>query len=95
MKILATQTVDCQIKVYTADWIESYSDGMPLSSNRVEYESPEERLAELEGYDESQIDIDVDKREYGWEFGYDVKTVKVTVEVVQDDDGKITVRQKQ
>lgn len=95
MKILATQTVDCQIKVYTADWIEAYSDGMPLSSNRMEFETPEERLAELEGYDESQLDIDVDKREYGWEFGYDVKTVKVTVEVVQDDDGKITVRQKQ
>lgn len=95
MKILAIQTVDCQLKSYTADWIEGYSDGMALSSSRMEYDSPEERLAGLEGYDESQLDIDVDNHEYGWEFGYEVKTVKVTVEVVQDDDGKITVRQKQ
>ena len=94
MKILSTQTIECKKTVYTADWIDGYSDGSPLSSTTMEYESKEARLAGLAEYDKTEIDIDIDRHQYGWQFGHKSVLFHVTVEVIQDDDGNISVRQK-
>lgn len=98
MKILTTTELTVTKTVYTADYIESYSDGMPLSTSRYEYNSPEERLADLKkDYEEDEIDIDTseDVQDIGWEFGTDTQTITTTVEVVENDDGTIIVRQKE
>ena len=97
MKILATQELTVTKTVYTADYIESYSDGMPLSTSRVEYDSAEERYNALKEYGNDMLDIDTsdDVQDIGWEFGTDTQTITTTVEVVENDDGTITVRQKE
>lgn len=98
MKILTTTELTVTKTVYTADYIESYSDGMPLSTSRYEYDSPEERLADLKkDYEDDEIDIDTseDVQDIGWEFGTDTQTITTTVEVVENDDGTIIVRQKE
>ena len=72
MKILTTTNLTITKKLYTADYIESYSDGMPLSTTHNEYESAEERLKDLsKDYDKSELDIDTseDVQDIGWEFG--------------------------
>ena len=94
MQILSTQTIECKKTVYTADWIDGYNDGTPLSSTTMEYESEQERLDGLKEYDKLEIDIDPNRRQYGWEFGHKEVVFHVTVEVIQDDDGNISVRQK-
>lgn len=94
MQILSTQTIVCNKTIYTADWIDGYSDGAPLSSTTMEYESEEARLAGLEEYDKSEIDIDIDRHQLGWQFGHKSVVFHITVEVIQDDDGNISVRQK-
>lgn len=95
-KILTTSELVIEKTIYTADWIESYEDGMPLSSSRMEYDSDEERLADLKkDYADDEINVDTsdDVRDIGWEFGQYTTTMKVIIEVVEVD-GKITVRQK-
>ena len=97
MKILTTTNLTITKKLYTADYIESYSDGMPLSTTHNEYESEEERLNDLsKDYDKSELDIDTseDVQDIGWEFGESTMSFDVTVEVIENDDGTITVRQK-
>jgi len=97
MKILATQELTISKTVYTADYIDGYDDGMPLSSRTLTFDSPEERLADLKAneFSDDEIDIDTDDGDNGWEFGQHTIEFKITVEVVQKKDGKITVRQKQ
>lgn len=95
-KILTTSELIVEKTIYTADWIEAYEDGMPLSTSRMEYDSAEERLADLKkDYADDEINVDTsdDVRDIGWEFGQYTTTVKVIIEVVEVD-GKITVRQK-
>lgn len=94
MQVLSTQTIECKKTIYTADWIDSYSDGVPLSSTEMEYESEQERLDGLKEYNKTEIDINTDRYQYGWEFGQKEVVFHVTVEVIQDDDGNISVRQK-
>lgn len=97
MKILTTTNLTITKKLYTADYIESYSDGMPLSTTHSEYESAEERLKDLsKDYDKSELDIDTseDVQDIGWEFGENTVSFDVTVEVIENDDGTITVKQK-
>lgn len=96
MKILTTTNLTITKKLYTADYIESYSDGMPLSTTHNEYESAEERLKDLsKDYDKSELDIDTseDVQDIGWEFGENTVSFDVTVEVIEND-GTITVKQK-
>lgn len=97
MKILATTELTVTKTVYTADYIESYTDGMPLSTTRKEYDSAEERYNDLKEYGDEMLDIDTseDVQDIGWEFGTDTQTITTTVEVVENDDGKIIVRQKE
>ena len=97
MKIIAIQELTVTKTVYTADYIESYSDGMPLSTTHAEYDSAEERYNELKEYGDDMLDIDTEaeEHEYGWEFGTDTQTITTTVEVVENDDGTIIVRQKE
>lgn len=97
MKILATQELTVTKTVYTADYIEEYSDGMPLSTTRDEYDSAEERYNALKEYGDDMLDIDTseDVQDIGWEFGTDTHTITTTVEVVENDDGTIIVRQKE
>ena len=95
-KILTTSELIVEKTIYTADWIETYEDGIPLSSSRLEYDSAEERLADLKkdyADDEINIDTDENSREIGWEFGQYTTMMKVIIEVVEVN-GKITVRQK-
>ena len=97
MKIITTTNLTITKKLYTADYIESYSDGMPLSTTHNEYESAEERLKDLsKDYDKSELDIDTseDVQDVGWEFGENTVSFDVTVEVIENDDGTITVKQK-
>ena len=96
MQVLKTETIECEKTVYTADYIDGYDDGMPLSSQTMEFDTPEERLADLKAnnFGDDEIDIDTDEHGHGWEFGQYTHTFKVTVEVVQDDDGNIRVTQK-
>lgn len=96
MKILTTTNLTITKKLYTADYIESYSDGMPLSTTHNEYESAEERLKDLSGYDKSELDIDTseDVQDIGWEFGENTMSFEVEVEVIENDDGTIAVKQK-
>jgi hypothetical protein len=96
MKILATTELTVTKTVYTADYIESYTDGMPLSTTRKEYDSAEERYNDLKEYGDEMLDIDTseDVQDEGWEFGTDTQTITTTVEVVENDDGTIIVRQK-
>lgn len=95
MKILTTTTIEFSKKVFTADWIVGYDDGMSLSSTTLEFDSEEERRKELEkDYEKDDIDIDTDNHDYGWEFGNKTVTGTITVEVIENDDGKIVVRQK-
>lgn len=97
MKILTTTKLTITKKLYTADYIESYSDGMPLSTTHNEYESAEERLKELsKDYDKSELDIDTseDVQDIGWEFGENTMSFEVEVEVIENDDGTIAVKQK-
>ena len=97
MKILTTTNLTITKKLFTADYIESYSDGMPLSTTHNEYESAEERLNDLSKYyDKSELDIDTseDVQDIGWEFGENTVSFDVTVEVIENDDGTIAVRQK-
>jgi len=96
MKILATTELTVTKTVYTADYIESYTDGMPLSTTRHEYDSAEERYNDLKEYGDEMLDIDTseDVQDEGWEFGTDTQTITTTVEVVENDDGTIIVRQK-
>ncbi|MBO7694367.1 MAG: hypothetical protein J6T10_17275 [Methanobrevibacter sp.] len=67
-----------------------------MSTTHNEYESEEERLKDLSGYDKSELDIDTseDVQDIGWEFGENTVSFDVTVEVIENDDGTITVRQK-
>ena len=97
MKILATQELTVTKTIYTADYIEAYSDGMPLSTTHVEYDSAEERYDALKEYGDEMLDIDTsdDVQDIGWEFGTDTQTIMTTVEVVENDDGTIIVRQKE
>lgn len=97
MKILATTELTVTKTVYTADYIESYTDGMPLSTTRHEYDSAEERYNDLKEYGDEMLDIDTseDVQDEGWEFGTDTQTITTTVEVVENDDGTIIVRQKE
>lgn len=97
MKILTTQKLTVRKTVYTADYIDGYNDGMPLSSQTLTFDSPEERLADLKAnkFSDDEIDIDTDTGDNGWEFGQHTSEFKITVEVVQRKDGKIIVRQKQ
>lgn len=97
MKILTTTELTVTKTVYTADYIESYSDGMPLSTTRKEYDSAEERYNDLKEYGDEMLDINTseDMQDIGWEFGTDTQTITTTVEVVENDDGMITVRQKE
>lgn len=97
MKILTTTKLTITKKLYTADYIESYSDGMPLSTTHNEYESAEERLKDLsKDYDKSELDIDTseDVQDIGWEFGENTMSFEIEVEVIENDDGTITVKQK-
>lgn len=96
MKILATTELTVTKTVYTADYIESYTDGMPLSTTRHEYDSAEERYNDLKEYGDEMLDVDTseDVQDEGWEFGTDTQTITTTVEVVENDDGTIIVRQK-
>lgn len=97
MKIITTTNLTITKKLYTADYIESYSDGMPLSTMHNEYESAEERLKDLsKDYDKSELDIDTseDVQDIGWEFGENTVSFDVSVEVIENDDGTITVKQK-
>lgn len=95
MKILATDELVFCKTVYVADYITSYDDGCPLSTIRNEYDSEEERLEALKEYGEDMLDIDTDEHEYGWQFSTERRYFKFTVEVVQGDDEKITVREKE
>lgn len=97
MKILATTELTVTKTIYTADYIEEYSDGMPLSTTRKEYDSAEERYNDLKEYGDEMLDIDTseDVQDEGWEFGTDTQTITTTVEVVENDDGTIIVRQKE
>lgn len=95
MKILATDEVVIGKTIYVADYITSYDDGCPLSTTRNEYDSEEERLEALKEYGDDMLDIDTDEHEYGWQFSTERRYFKFTIEVVQDDDGKITVREKE
>ena len=97
MKILATSELTVTKTVYTADYIEEYSDGMALSTTRNEYDSAEERYNDLKEYGDEMLDIDTseDVQDIGWEFGTDTQTITTTVEVVENDDGTIIVRQKE
>ena len=93
MKILATDELVISRTVYVADYI-TYDDGCPLSTTRNEYDSEEERLEALKEYGNDMLDIDTDEHEYGWQFSTATQYFKVTIEVVQDDNGKIIIRQK-
>ncbi|MBR4794728.1 MAG: hypothetical protein IK038_14020 [Bacteroidaceae bacterium] len=97
MKILATTELTVTKTVYTADYIEEYSDGMALSTTHNEYDSNQERYEDLKEYGDEMLDIDTseDVQDIGWEFGTDTKTITTTVEVIENDDGTITVRQKE
>ena len=97
MKILTTTELTVTKTIYTADYIESYTDGMPLSTTRKEYDSAEERYNDLKEYGDEMLDIDTseDVQDVGWEFGTDTQTITTTVEVVENDDGTIIVRQKE
>ena len=70
---------------------------MPLSTTRNEYDSAEERYNDLKEYGDEMLDIDTseDVQDVGWEFGTDTQTITTTVEVVENDDGTIIVRQKE
>ena len=96
MKILATIELTVTKTVYTADYIEEYSDGMALSTTHNEYDSAEERYNDLKEYGDEMLDIDTseDVQDIGWEFGTDTKTITTTVEVIENNKGEITVRQK-
>ena len=96
MKILATTELTVTKTVYTADYIEEYSDGMALSTTHNEYDSAEERYNALKEYGNEMLDIDTseDVQDIGWEFGTDTKTITTTVEVIENNKGEITVRQK-
>jgi len=96
MKILATTELTVTKTVYTADYIEEYSDGMALSTTHNEYDSAEERYNDLKEYGDEMLDIDTseDVQDIGWEFGTDTKTITTTVEVIENNKGEITVRQK-
>ena len=97
MKILATTELTVTKTVYTADYIESYSDGMPLSTTHNEYDSKQERYEDLKEYGDDMLDIDTseDVQDIGWEFGTDTQTITTKVEVIENDDGTIIVRQKE
>lgn len=95
MKILATTELTVTKTIYTADWIDGYSDESPLSSTTMEYESEEARLAGLTEYDKTEIDIDITRHQYGWQFGHKTVLFHVMTEVVENDDGTIIVRQKE
>lgn len=97
MKILATTELTVKKTVYTADYIEEYSDGAPLSTTHNEYDSVQERYDALKEYGDEMLDIDTsdDVQEVGWEFGTDTHTITTTVEVIENDDGTISVRQKE
>ena len=56
------------IKIYGCRYVCEYSDGMPLSSSEHNFRTKEERAEFLSEYDEDEIDIDIGKYEYGWEF---------------------------
>lgn len=97
MKILATTELTVTKTVYTADYIESYSDGMPLSTTHNEYDSKQERYEDLKEYGDEMLDIDTseDVQDIGWEYGTDTQTITTKVEVIENDDGTIIVRQKE
>ena len=97
MKILDTTKLIVTKTVYTADYIESYSDGMALSTTHNEYDSNQERYEDLKEYGDEMLDIDTSEsvQDIGWEFGTDTKTFAVTIEIIENDDGTISVRQKE
>ena len=41
------------------------------------------------------IDTSEDVQDIGWEFGTDTQTITTKVEVIENDDGTIIVRQKE
>ena len=95
MKILATTELTVKKTIYTADWIDGYNDESPLSTTTMEYESEKARLAGLAEYDKTEIDIDINRHQYGWQFGHKTVLFHVMTEVVENDDGTIIVRQKE
>lgn len=55
--------------IYCARLITHYEDGIPLGEEEYTFDSEQERLDFLkDDYEEDEIDIDVENREWGWQF---------------------------